>query len=211
MNYKECAVETYKKFSKIDGNQHIAGDYALEFILKIIKDFKVKSVLEVGLGIGSIADAILTYSVSNNLKINYSGTEANEFCLNALSKNVIHYNLIKLYSNINSVTNACKFDLIIVDGSDDSLEKISKIANENAIVFIEGGRANQVDNLKNIFPKYKYAEIISVRKPPEYGPFKQRWTGGGGLIFVNPTLHQKAYVFKEKIKTYVKRRLRKIN
>ena len=54
MNYKKIAKDNYKKFAFIDGNQHIASEYALITILKLIEDFNVKSILEVGLGIGSI-------------------------------------------------------------------------------------------------------------------------------------------------------------
>lgn len=209
MNNKECAKQTYEKFSNFKGNDHIAGDYAIEKILQVIGDFKIKNVLEIGLGIGSIADAVLTFSNKNNLEIQYAGTEANEFCLNALVNNVEFYNSIKLFSNIESILNENRYDLIIVDGSDEALNKVSKLISKHGIIFIEGGRASQVQNLKAIFPNYRYSEIISYRKPPSYGPFQQKWTGGGSLIFVNSTFSQKIYSFKQKIKTYAKRRLRK--
>jgi hypothetical protein len=60
-----------------------------------------------------------------------------------------------------------------------------------------------------LFPRFIYAEIISARKPPEYGPYRQKWTGGGSLIFTNPNFIQKCYCFNEKVKTFLKRRARK--
>jgi hypothetical protein len=209
MNYKENAADTYKKFSALEGNQHIAGDYAIEKILELIKDFKIKNILEIGLGIGSIVDAVLNFSKVNNLKINYYGTEANEFCLEALKKNVTDLDEIHLFPDLEFLKTEAKFDLVIVDGSDESLTKVRHLLAPRSLLFIEGGRASQIQFLKELFPKFVYAEIISVRKPPEYGPYHQKWTGGGSLIFTNPNFVQKCYCFNEKVKTFLKRRARK--
>lgn len=209
MNYKQVARETYAKFATFDGNQHIAGDYALEKILKIIEDFKVRKVLEVGLGIGSVSDAILNFAAKNNLAIDYVGTEANDFCRNALKTNVSRYKDISLFDDLSQVPTT-KFDLIIVDGSDDALLSVKNLITENGCIFIEGFRQSQVDALHRAFPDMIYCEIISMRPTPKIGPFSQKWTGGGRLIFIKPTLYQKFYCFNEKVKTFTKRRLRKI-
>ena len=209
MNSKTTAKKIYHKFSNVEGNQHIASDYGLEVILTLVNDFKTKNILEVGLGIGSICDAILTYSKENSLEINYTGTEANDFCLNALQQNVSRINDVKLFSYLEDVVTANKFDFIIIDGSDDTLSKVEKLCTPHALIFIEGGRASQIATLKQVFPKAISAEIISMRRPPAYGPFDQKWSGGGTLIFINPTFRQKQYRFKEKVKTYLTRRLRK--
>jgi len=209
MNYKQIGINTYKKFSEVEGNQYIAGDYALEKILKLVSVFKMKNILEIGLGIGSISDAILTFSKQNNVPVNYSGTESNDFCLKTLPNNVLHFNEIKLYNSVEFLPHNEIYEFVIVDGSDESLKQIKKHCTKNAVIFIEGGRASQVAELRAIFPNYKYAEIISMRKPPIYGPFHQPWTGGGSVIFIEPTLFQTIFVFKEKVKTFLKRRLRK--
>jgi hypothetical protein len=209
MNYKKIAADTYKKFSTLEGNQYIAGDYAIENILELIKDFKIKNILEIGLGIGSISDAILNFSKDNSLEINYYGTELNEFCLKALKNNVTDFDEIHLFSDLEFLKTDTNFDLVIVDGSDESLVKVKDLLTTRALIFIEGGRASQVSFLKKMFPKFIYVEIISVRKPPEYGPYHQKWTGGGSLIFINPNFIQKCYCFNEKVKTFLKRRGRK--
>lgn len=209
MKYKEQAYLTYEKFSKLEGNQHIASDYALEFILKLIKDFKVKNVLEVGLGIGAICDTVLNYSKQNNLKISYTGTEANEFCLNALPKNVDFFGEIDLFSSVKELPQTNTYDLIIVDGADEATKEIKKHVKQNTIVFIEGCRTEQVEAIKKVFPTAIYAEIISCKHPPVYGPFNQKWSGGGGLIFVNPNFKQKRYALVQKANTFFKRRMRK--
>lgn len=209
MNYKEVSSETYKKFSEKQGNEYIAGDYALEKILRFISHYNVKRVLEIGLGIGSISDAILKFSKLNNLEIKYTGTESNEFCLQELPLNVEDFSKISLYSSLMLLPKNSTYDLIIIDGSDDSLNQIKKHCAKNAIIFIEGGRASQIKTVQDIFPDSKYVEVISLRQPPSYGPFHQKWTGGGSLIATNPSVFQSASIFTEKIKTFAKRRLRK--
>ncbi|MBP8157598.1 MAG: hypothetical protein KAX93_04405, partial [Flavobacterium sp.] len=59
MNSDKLATKTYLKFSTIEGNQHIASEYALKCTLRLIQDFQLKNILEVGIGIGCIADTIL--------------------------------------------------------------------------------------------------------------------------------------------------------
>ncbi len=210
MNSKELAKENYKRFSYIDGNAHIASEYALFTILKLIKDFKIKSVLELGLGIGSISDTVFKFAKVNNKKIQYTGTESNEFCLNALESNIENYTSIELYSSISDILNNQKYDLVIVDGSDDFLKKIASFCKPNTIIFVEGYRGSQINSLKSIFPNFMHVEIISLYKNPKYGPFpSDKWAGGGQLIFINPSFSNRIYWFKEKLKSFLKRRLRK--
>ena len=209
MKIREISAKTYEKFSQKEGNAHIAGDYGLEKILRIIDTFKIDRVLEIGLGIGSISDAILIMSASQNRKIRYVGTEANAFCLKVLPENVDHFNQVELYASINSITTNEVFDFIIIDGSDSSLEQVKQFCSDKALIFIEGGRASQVNLIQKIFPKSYSAEIISCRKPPKYGPFQQKWAGGGSLIATNPSIEQKLFIFTEKVRTFTKRRMRK--
>jgi hypothetical protein len=209
MNYKDVSSQTYKKFSFLEGNDYIAGDYALEVILKLIKDFKIKSILELGLGIGSISDAVLNYAKYNGLDIKYVGTESNTFCLNALKSNVDEYKSIELYRDLIEISEDKRFDLIIIDGSDDGIKQLANSANKHGVVFIEGGRASQIKVIKDTYNNALIAEVISARKPPNYGPARQKWTGGGSLIFIDSNNYQRCYWFAEKTKTYIKRRLRR--
>jgi hypothetical protein len=48
----------YLSFCDADGNRHIASEYAIEKINGLVEEFRVKRILEVGLGIGSIRDRI---------------------------------------------------------------------------------------------------------------------------------------------------------
>jgi spore coat polysaccharide biosynthesis predicted glycosyltransferase SpsG len=212
MNQKNLVIQNYKKFCFLEGSEYIASEFALEIILKIVEKYKINSILELGLGIGSISDTVLKYSKNNNSKINYVGTEKNEFCLNALKNNVEDYKQIELHSELVDVKNK-KFDLIIIDGYDDSLREIVSFCKENAIVFIEGDRKGQTETILTIFPKYKYVNVISLNKnkPYAHGTCEtSHYVGGGQLIFINPTLKMKRHWFKEKVKTYIKNKIRKL-
>jgi len=210
MKDKSLAVQNYKRFCELDGSEYIASEFALETILKIIKIFKVNSILELGLGIGSICDTVLKYSKRNNQSINYFGTEKNEFCLSALKKNVTDYNHIKLFSGLTQIENK-KFDLIIIDGYDDALKEILAFCKKNTIIFIEGDRKDQKENIRQIFPKNKYVNVISNNKNKPYshaGGDVSRYVGGGKLIFINPTLKMKLFWCEQKAGTFIKNRVR---
>jgi hypothetical protein len=205
------AKDSFRRFSKLEGCQHIANEYALETILKICRDFKIKSILEVGLGIGAIADTVQIYYNTQNRNLNYSGTEANQFCLSVLPFNVKDFKSLILFDSIALVTENSKFDLIILDAADDNLEKLISLISASGIIFVEGGRGRQVQKLKQIFSNALHAEVISLKRNRPYGPFNSaHWMGGGQLIFVNPTLIQKMYWFKEKVITFTKYKLRKL-
>lgn len=214
MNNKQRAEKYYKYFSKLEGNQHIANLFALEKILDLLRIYKPKHVLEVGLGIGSISYSIMDYLKNNDSKdFTYTGTEANQFCLNALSVNLKeHYSDLVIYGKIEDIPKTSLFDFIIIDGSDDALNRISKLISKNGIIFIEGDRKNQQDILVKLFPKHKYVHSISNYKEPEYGPFiNGHWSGGGKIIYVKPTVKQNVYWIIDKfISSYRNRITRKI-
>lgn len=170
---------TYKQFSLADGSQHIASEYAIRKLQELVKKFHIKNVLEIGLGIGSIAGCILTV----NKNINYVGTEANGFCLNALLKNLKE-----------------KFDLIIIDGKDPDLHYVKQLLAKNAIIAVEGDRLPQQKVLQEIFNQHKMVHVMSLSKNKSYSPFSTSdWQGGLKIIFVNPSGNQYASWLKEKI------------
>jgi spore coat polysaccharide biosynthesis predicted glycosyltransferase SpsG len=171
----------------------------------------VKTILELGLGIGSISDSVLKYAKKEIKKIIYCGTEKNEFCLKALKKNLVGYNQITLYSELNQIKDK-KFDLIIVDGYDDILIKlVDYCKKKNTIVYVEGDRKGQTDTVKKIFPKSKFVNVITLNKNKPYShgyDITTHYVGGGKLIFINPTLKMKLFWFQQKTSTFVKNRIR---
>ena len=213
MNIKKLVERNYLRFCNLEGSDYIASEYALERILYVIKKFRVNSVLEIGLGIGSISDTVLKYSDSSNLKIRYVGTEANEFCKKVLKKYVEEYESVERFESLFELNSKYKFDLIIVDGAENNLEEIKNKCKKNAIVFIEGDRAPQTKLIASLFPKAKHVNLISLKrnKPYAHGICNPaHFVGGGQLIFTNPTFEMKSYWAKEKIATFTKRHFRKV-
>ena len=212
MEVKNSAIQTYKYFSGLDGNQHIASEFALRKVIKIIYRYKIKNVLELGLGIGSIAYCILDFSKEINYKINYVGTESNEFCLEVLPKYLKnHFDKIQIFDELNNVILKEKFDLVIIDGKDENLLKIKSMISNRGIIIIEGDRIPQLDLIRNSFPNSLITRLISNYKSPDYGPFSSSdWCGGLQLIFVNPSFYQKLNFIYYKITTSIKYRLRAI-
>ena len=214
MKNKDLAVKNYKTFCSYEGSQFIASEFALEIILDLTANFKVKSILELGLGIGSISDTVLQFSKINNHEITYFGTEKNEFCLQALKENVADYDRIDLYPELNKITNK-KFDLIIIDGSDNALKDIVDYCKKSTIVFIEGDRLAQTQTVLELFPHHKYVDIITLNRNKPYAHIEKchssSYVGGGKLIFINPTLAMNLFWMKEKLATFAKRKLRNYN
>ena len=63
----------------------------------------------------------------------------------------------------------------------------------------------QQDSLQELFPQHKYVHCISLIKNKEYSPFStENWQGGLKIIFINPTIKQAFWTFKEKCFTKIK-------
>lgn len=162
MKNKTLSINCYKYFCEKEGNQHIAGLYALEKILDIIDVNRPKRILEIGLGIGSIAYTIMKYAENKKINLIYHGTEDNEYCLIQLRKNLNKYfDDIDVYTDLKSIKINSKYDFIIIDGSDESLEKVKDIIAANGIIFIEGGRAMQTKKMNSLFPNHRFTTCIS--------------------------------------------------
>ncbi len=162
-----------------------------------------------GLGTGSISDTVLQFSKINNHEITYFGTEKDEICLKAGKDYVADNDRIKLYPKLSEIKNQ-KFDLIIVDGSDNAFKDIVDYCKENTIVFIEGDRKGQTQTVFVFLPNHKYVDIITLIRNKPYAHIDE-WhansnVGGGKLIFINPTLAMKLFWMKEKLTTFVKRK-----
>ena len=211
MDSRRHVEENYLKFCQLDGNEYIASEFVIYKILRMIKKFGLHDILELGVGIGTIADTVLNYSEASKVTINYVGTEEDEFCKNALKNNVERYSDLKLFENLQSIPKEFKFDLIIVDGSAD-LDLIKDSCKNKCIILVEGDRMKQTDKILSIFPKASYVQLISLTRKKEYAPGKKRvYKSGARLIFLNPDLSMKIYIWKHKVITYFKRYLRNYN
>jgi len=210
MQPEQLAKKNYYRFCKLEGSEYIATGFALLQILKIIKIFEIETVLEIGLGIGSISDTVLKMAKNSKLEIRYVGTEANEFCNNALKNNIEDYAKLEQYEDLAEISPESKFDLVIIDGQDNSLQEIASRCKSESIIFIEGDRSPQTKLILSLFPKARHVNVISLKKHQPYSHGNTKFfVGGGQLIFTNPNIGMKIYWFKEKTATYIKRHLRK--
>ena len=203
---KQSALNTYLEFSSFEGSQHIASQFAIYKTLQIIRKNNVKNILEIGLGIGTLPSAVLNYFGS---EISYTGTEDNEFCLKSLKKH-LKSQRIEIFLNLNELNLEKKYDLLIIDGKEPNLKRITNSLSKNAIIIIEGDRMNQYQEIQNMFSKSLFVHLTSNQKNHPKGVFDEHnWQGGVKVFFINPTISQKIYWFKEKLNTkfnYLKRK-----
>lgn len=205
MRRKKQQSTLYQSFCKAEGSQHIASEYAIGKINGLMKKFRIKKILEVGLGIGSISGIVLALN-RNKPELDYNGTEANDFCLEVLPKNLKEdYSRLKIVSDLSKIPANKNFDLIIIDGKDENLQTIKGLISENGMMAIEGDRMPQQDSLQELFPNHKYVHCISLKKNGDYSPFSvENWQGGIKVIFVNPNIIQRLWWLKEKYFTKIK-------
>lgn len=210
MKYEEIALNNYKHFCSLEGSDYIASEFALQTILRLIKEFNISNILELGLGIGSVSDTVFKFAKNSNMTIDYVGTEKNDFCLRVLSENVEDYKKIHLFSELNKIGNRI-FEFVIIDGYDNSLNEIEKYCCKNAMLYVEGDRGVQTRTILDIFPKSLHVNVITLKKKPSYAHEDRSvdsYIGGGQLIFTNPTYKMRFFWFKEKFLTFIKRKLR---
>lgn len=204
------SIETnYKRFCHLEGSEYIATSFALSIIINLIEKFQLRSVLELGLGIGAIADTVMKFSKDRGLNIRYVGTENNEYCKKVLKDNVEYYSEIEQYNKLKDLGENIEFDLIIIDGLDENLRQIKKYCKKRTIIFIEGDRSPQADIIMSIFPKAKHVNIISLEKNKEYSKGNPNFfIGGGRVIFTNPNFQMNWFYWSARISTYIKRIIR---
>lgn len=197
--------KSYQSFCEANGSKHIASEYSIEKINELVETFQVKRILEIGLGIGSICGIVLSVN-RNKPKFEYAGTEAIDFCLKALKKNLEEdYNRLEIYTDLNNMPFFKKYDLVIIDGKDANLQAIKDLISKNGTIVIEGDRIPQQDLIQKLFPNHKYVHSISLKKNNDYSPFSnENWQGGLKIIFVNPTFKQSIWWFTEKLFTKLK-------
>lgn len=202
--------DVFKKFSALEGSQHIASLNALKGIEKLVKNNNIKSVFEFGIGIGTIP--YLIKSIDPNIL--YVGTENNDFCIDSFNKNLGELKNTKFYHlktetdlNFNK-----KFDLIIVDGSFSDDGFLKRVTHKNSVIFVEGDRKKQREIIKMHFPHALVSQVISNSKNPEWSPFDKNTYIGGYTVYRlnNKSLKNIISFLKEKFATAFRYRIRKL-
>lgn len=193
MDLKKVVQDHYKNYANAPGSEYIVSEFGLYNILKLIKKYRVKNILEIGVGIGTISGGILKYAEKNEIELNCTGTENNKYCLDQIQKNLGSIqSKLKIYSFLDKIPSSVKYDLIIIDGLDPSLEILSKFLNPGALIVIEGDRADQTKLIRRLFPRSLFSPRVSTQKNPPY-TFRDinKFQTGIKVIYANPNLQQK--------------------
>lgn len=204
---------TFRLFSGKEGAQHIASELTLKKIQEITIKKNLSTIFEFGIGIGTIPYLLSRLDKS----LVYFGTENNEFCINALKKNLTSisdsFNFNHL-SNYKEFQGDMKFDLIIMDGDFENEDFLKRITHKKSIIIIEGDRKKQQSFVKATFPRSLHAQVITLDKNQQYSPFfnkeNNHYIGGYTIFYLNPTIFNKIRWLFTKAATSLKYKLRKI-
>lgn len=207
---KQIAEDVFKKFSNLEGNQHICTENALIGILKVLNDYKPARVLEFGIGIGCMTYGILKWIKSQNGNCAYYGTEDNDFCINALNQNLKEFKdepYFKWGESFESDTSTL-YDLVIIDGPANIENGLRNLA-KGGIIFIEGYRENQIKVISDFNKSRNYViyRQYSLLKQRAYGPFKQGYQKGYTVIKFDPSFVDKVDFFFKKIVNHIRFRI----
>ena len=188
------------------------SEFALHKILGVVRKYNVKHILEVGVGIGTISGTLIKMAGKEGLNIQFTGTESNNFCLEQIPNNLGGLtSKLRIFPNVAALPETLKFDLIIIDGSEKALEEIKSKLMPHGVILVEGDRSDQVEAVKSIFPRSKYAQFISLKRNRDYSVKKSEdFRGGLKIIFTDPTFDQISHWFHIKLRSAAKFRIRKL-
>jgi len=159
----------YNWFSEKSESGHIATQETIEKIVDLVKDNKIKSVLEIGSGIGT-----LTYAVLSNCNAYVTAYEPNDVCIEQLKKNLEGFNGYEIVQNWRELPPRKQYDLIIVDGgagvgSDFGFPRLIyaylQYLEDFKYVLVEGYReAQNAFTQKAIGQRFKYEKLEQRKK-----------------------------------------------
>jgi hypothetical protein len=145
MSIEQLARDIYSEFKSKPESHHIASEFALVGLAKLVAEIKPKTVLEVGAGIGTITKMLLQHP---NRPVQLVVTEAHPVCLAELQNNLREtsltgYQLVKTAADLKSNQT---FDLVIFDGTLDN-DKQYGVFKHGSWCFVEGGRGKTIAEL----------------------------------------------------------------
>lgn len=192
---KQHAIEVFRRFSFLPGSEHIASEYAILGVLRLIRSRRPHAVLEVGLGIGTIAYAVMSYKwiEDSGWHLTYHGTEGNEYCITQLHSNLADLTAASLrfkrFVDILHLPDESTYDMIIVDGKDPHLSQVIERLSSNGVIFVEGARLDQIETLiRGAGRRCVACRHITLRNNRDYGPFAGGYMGGYTVIVFEPTI-----------------------
>jgi len=142
------ARKIHQRFLQKPGSAHIASETSLQYIAACLRVLQPAHVLELGAGIGTVTEAVLTHAFQVRKLVS---TETDDFCLKALQENLSNPNDARWTVVTDpSQLAALRFqaDLIIGDGGFYSNEEM-RAAHAGTVFLAEGNRSK----LRGLFSK----------------------------------------------------------
>ena len=137
---EEHAQRVFIEFSEKHGSQEIARVDALRTVGEIIVRKEIKTILEIGCGIGTVTYFLQNTECFGELRL--IGFEKDEWCRGQLRTNVSEISLLSELSQLESLS--VELDLLIIDDFLDYQVTQTLIANTSPkFIFIEGHRRIQ--------------------------------------------------------------------
>lgn len=169
MNVETLASDIFLEFNAKPESQHIANEFALMELSRLIARVRPQSVLEIGAGIGTITKLVLTHP---DRPAQLTSTEGHPVCLSELSKNLKGVELTG-HTLVNSATELelnRHYDLVIFDGTLDDEQQYA-VFSSGTWCFVEGNRSKTMDVLKQKLAK-RGMTIVFEKKRPDRKKFR---------------------------------------
>jgi hypothetical protein len=140
------ARRIFAEFKAKPESQHIASEFALIQLSRLIGRIKPRNVLEIGAGIGTITKLLLEHP---DRPARVTASESHPVCLRELGTNLMGSDLagLKLIHSAAELETGEIFDLVIFDGSLDE-DTQYEVLREGSWCFIEGERRKTIDALQ---------------------------------------------------------------
>ena len=138
---RSYAEWVHKGYLHKPGSEKIASIPALTYLSACLRTFKPKSILELGAGIGTMTDFILTHPFRPST---FWTVEQNDFCQNALKVNLAHHNpdrytVLTTLKELAAADIGGNVDLYVGDGGFYVPEEM-RGAHSGTVFFAEGDR-----------------------------------------------------------------------
>ena len=165
MSVEMLASDIFREFNAKPESQHIANEFALTELARLIASVRPQSILEIGAGIGTITKLVLTHP---NRPTHLTSTEGHPVCLSELSKNLKGIELTG-YTLVNSATELDlnrHYDLMIFDGTLDDEQQYA-VFSSGTWCFVEGNRSKTMEALKQKLAERGMTIAFEKKRPDD--------------------------------------------
>jgi hypothetical protein len=160
---EKLARDIYAEFKAKPESQHIATEFALIELSRLIERIKPQHVLEIGAGIGTITKLLLSHP---DRPERLTVTEAHPVCLRELDVNLkgvsrAGYALVQAASELDT---RADYDLVIFDGTLDDEQQYA-VFKPGTWCFVEGSRSKTIEALNHKLHRRHLTISMEQRRP----------------------------------------------